>query len=271
MGPQKRADCNEVVEKLTAFYSACSSDRQYCIQRIRLPPRHLTNSGSDLSLLSPAPLDFTPETDKLIRRKSLHGYAGPMETDSSITDTGSFATDLVATSSRNDTLPDAVPPEPARMDTVIESLHISQPESPPPRKVHFPPSRSRPGSIQDFQISAEDNEQMEIPESTEMPPRPIVPATSMLSLPSSSTSEPSQMMAPKPSSRSYDVEPQSSQQESSPSEPQVKGPEPSPSRSGDVELQSSQSSQILQQEPPAQSKSLRKRLQRLFRNRRYLD
>ncbi|KAK3313300.1 kinase-like domain-containing protein, partial [Apodospora peruviana] len=48
MGPEKRANCEEIVQKFTELNDMCKTDRAYCTSRVKTPP---TRARTDLSLL----------------------------------------------------------------------------------------------------------------------------------------------------------------------------------------------------------------------------
>jgi hypothetical protein len=115
MDPQNRAQCNEIVQKFTELHKTCSEDRQYCTRRLKTAP---TRSRTDLSLLSPEALDFTPQMDKQINRSSLPVYNGPLATNSEAPGSTSFAENPGKTSTRNSFFSGMLHNEPDGIDKV---------------------------------------------------------------------------------------------------------------------------------------------------------
>lgn len=206
MGPKNRAECDEVVEKFTELYQRCSVDRQYCTRKQKRPP---TRSRTDLSLLNPAPLDLTPKMDNRINKSSLPLYTGRVEADSGPPDPQPYDTNLATTSTQDFVFPERMQQEPDRIyagtesqrttpaTSIIDLSHplgnpltpsssnevesrIPRPQS-PLRRVHFQHGRAqdRPVSIQGSIREQEEGGQAETPESTIIPPSPILPDNSM--------------------------------------------------------------------------------------------
>jgi hypothetical protein len=206
MGPTNRAECNEIVEKLAAFEKDCSGDRQYCTRRKKKPP---ARSSTELSLLRPAPLDFTPETDKRIQRNAPPLYTGPVETDTEPYNSQDSIASTSKRSSRDFVLSERIHYEPEAMAesrtvvaaapmaafqrtenevTTSSASHIDptipRPQS-PFRKVHFPPGRpkERTASMRDLHdIPAEDEPPAEMAPSIPSPPSPGLPPTTKPSI-----------------------------------------------------------------------------------------
>jgi hypothetical protein len=202
MSPKNRAECDEVVEKFTELYQRCSVDRQYCTRKRQRAP---TRSRTDLSLLSPAPLDLTPKMDNRINKNSLPLYTGRVEADSGPTDPQPYDTNLAITSTQGFVFPERMQQEPDRIyaspdsqrttpaTSTIDLSHplgnpltpsssneveprISRPQS-PLRRVHFQHGRTqdRPVSIQGSIREQEEEGQTETLEGPVIPPSPILP------------------------------------------------------------------------------------------------
>jgi hypothetical protein len=202
MGPTNRAECDEIVEKLAAFEKDCSGDRQYCTRRMKKRP---ARSSTELSLLRPAPLEFSRETDKRIQRNPPPLYTGPVETDTDPYNDQDSVASTSKRSSRDFGLSERFHHEPEAMAeprtavgaplmaafqraenevTASSASHVD-PMIPRAqfsyRKVHFPPGRpkERTASMRDLHdIPAEDEPLAEM-------------APSIPSLPNPSTTKPS--------------------------------------------------------------------------------
>lgn len=118
MGPTNRAECNEIVETLTTLEKRCSSDRQYCMRKQKKPP---DRSDTEVSLLTPAPLDFTPEMGKLLKRMQLPLYNGPVESGAGPSSGQSSVTTSSKNSSGNYVLSERVHHEPDRIEPQADS------------------------------------------------------------------------------------------------------------------------------------------------------
>ena len=117
MGPTNRAECNEIVETLTTLEKRCSTDRQYCMRKLKKPP---DRSDTEVSLLRPAPLDFTPEMGKLLKRMQLPLYNGPVERGAGPSSGQSSVTTTSKNSSGNYVLSERIHHEPDRIEPLAE-------------------------------------------------------------------------------------------------------------------------------------------------------
>jgi hypothetical protein len=205
MGPTNRAECEEIVKKFAELYHRCSVDRQYCTTKLKRAP---TRSRTDLSLLSPAPLDLTPKMENRIK-SSLPIYTGPNEANSGQPDPQPYDTNLATTSTQDFVFPERMQQEPDGICAATESQRttpatstidlshlpgnsltpsasneveprIPRPQS-PLRRVHFQHGRAqdRPSSIQGSIQEQEEEGQTETPESTVIPPSLILRDNSM--------------------------------------------------------------------------------------------
>jgi len=68
MGPEKRANCEEIVKALTELDNKCREDPKYCTERVKRSPNRVT---TDLSLLLASALPYSDEQKKRIHRNTL--------------------------------------------------------------------------------------------------------------------------------------------------------------------------------------------------------
>ena len=210
MNSKNRAKCDGVADKFKELYDRCSRDRQYCTRRTMKPP---SRKGTDLSLLSPAAIDVSPEMEKRINKNRLEQVpAGPIETgtnsessdakrfsiasrDFGFPGTGKAHQESDWTDSET---PSRAPTPPAITAATHSFGHAltpsnsnnSEPRPPRPqsplrneRKLYFPraPLRDRNGSIRDLHvIPAEDETPTETTRSmpTQSDPPPESPTQS---------------------------------------------------------------------------------------------
>ena len=145
MNCKNRAQCKEVVETFGALYEKCLADRQYCTRRLQgVPSRRET----EISLLTPAAVDLSAETDKKMRRTSLPRYFGPVETVDDVKPPEEY---LSQSNSKDFASFGKIHHEPETMDTEVEDRGPTLPTSnssnvglrtpraqSPLKNVHFP-------------------------------------------------------------------------------------------------------------------------------------
>jgi hypothetical protein len=118
MGPTNRAGCNEIVEELTRLEINCSTNRQYCTRKEKKPP---DRSDTEVSLLRPTLFDFTPEMNKILKRKQLPLYNGPVENHGGPSSGQSSITNSSKNSSGNYVLSERIHHEPDKIESLAES------------------------------------------------------------------------------------------------------------------------------------------------------
>jgi hypothetical protein len=121
MDPNKRAGCDEVVAKFTELHRKCVEKPKYCTERLNVAP---VRARTDLSTLCASALDFSPEMDKQIKRRSvLLTHTGPRESGSPNLDTQLHSKDSGKINSVDATPPGAGQSgsKVAGMDTVTEA------------------------------------------------------------------------------------------------------------------------------------------------------
>ncbi|KAH7161679.1 kinase-like domain-containing protein [Dactylonectria macrodidyma] len=75
MGPQKRANCTDILITFQKFYDNCRNDSEYCrTKRLKKAP---TRKATDLSLLEPVIVDVPKEVDAALDRLNLSNDALP--------------------------------------------------------------------------------------------------------------------------------------------------------------------------------------------------
>ncbi|KAH8802626.1 kinase-like domain-containing protein [Xylogone sp. PMI_703] len=92
--PNKRAKCEETVERFQKLNNECKKDRDYCMKRIKKSP---VRTGTALSELAAAALNLSEKQSDRIRRDSMLKHEGPLEGDSpsnELTGDQSLASDL---------------------------------------------------------------------------------------------------------------------------------------------------------------------------------
>ncbi|RDW73475.1 hypothetical protein BP6252_07382 [Coleophoma cylindrospora] len=142
MGPRKRADCEEIVTKLTELQKLCVEDPMYSTGRVKISPRRTRTNLSEL--LPAAALEFSDEMDEQIKRMDLPEHTRPLESDLYTPKSPHPGNMLHETGSNNFDLPRMVQNLPKSKDLQSpDGEQNSRPQS-PVKKVHFEANKSQP-------------------------------------------------------------------------------------------------------------------------------